>query len=93
MIIVRRYKNLGWFDLLDCLKEELDQAPPKEKYFDFLDEFRMRLIESVSEGASFKLKAPTKELLARFEARLSKEPEFASQEDLLEFQRITEDIL
>ncbi len=93
MIIVRRYKKLGWFDLLDKLEEELGENPDKERYFDFLDEFRMRLIESVSEGASYKLRTPTADLVERFKKRQRIDEAFASLDDVQEFERIAADII
>lgn len=93
MLIIRRYKALGWFDLLDKLEEELSKDPPKERYFDFLDEFRMRLIESVSEGASYKLRNPTLALIERFQQRQAEDPVFASETDRLEFQELASQII
>ncbi len=93
MLIIRRYKKLGWFDLLDKISEELGQNPPKESYFRFLDEFRMRLIESVSEGATYKLKGPTQDLLEGFKERRANDSAFASEEEVKEFELLAKDIL
>lgn len=93
MITIRRFRKLAWFDLLDRIEADLKQKPDKKIYFEFLDEFRMRLVDSISEGASFKLKAPTKEILKKFEERMSNESDFATDADFEEFKALTLEIL
>ena len=74
MIVIRRFRKLPWFDLLDRIEKDLNEKPDKKIYFEFLDEFRMRLLDSISEGASFKLKSPTKVMLMKFEKRMDRLP-------------------
>ena len=93
MIIIRRFRKLDWFDLLDRIQKDLDEKPDKKIYFEFLDEFRMRLLDSISEGASFKLKAPTKEILMKFETRMKEDTEFATEADMQEFKELALEIL
>lgn len=93
MYIERRYKKLLWFELLDQMAEELKELPPKERYIDFLDELRMRKLESVSEGGTFKLKAPAKDLVLKFKERMASDKQFSDESSLLDCQRILKDIL
>jgi hypothetical protein len=88
MQIIRKYRKLSWFDFLDIIQEELKSNPDKSSYFEYLDELRMRLLESVSEGGSYKLKAPAKDILAKFQSRMSKNPSFASEQDLEEIEAL-----
>lgn len=88
--IVRRYKKLDWFDFVDRLTYDLDQRPSKELYFELLDEIRMRKMESVSEGGTYKLKSPTKKLLEDFVMRCEKEQDFATEQELNEFKDLAE---
>lgn len=92
MYIERRYSKLPWFDFLDQIEDELKENPPKERYIELLDEFRMRKIESVSEGGTFKLKAPATKLVEKFTQRME-DSSFATSEDLEECQQILKDIL
>jgi len=70
----------------------LNKKPEREIYVEFIDELRMRKLESFSEGATFKMKAKAKELLAQFEERMQEES-FASEEQLSEVKQLIEDIL
>lgn len=93
MYIERRYKKLPWFDFLDQIADELKDLPPKERYIELLDELRMRKLESVSEGGTYKLKSPAKDLVLNFKERMDKEENFSDDTTLVECQRILEDIL
>lgn len=93
MQIIRKYKKLEWFDFLDVIERELKDIPGKTSYFEILDELRMRLIDSISEGATFKLKAPTRDLVSKFETRTSEDPSFANEDDLKEFIELAGTIL
>jgi hypothetical protein len=88
MEILRKYRRLGWFDFLDQIEIELKNTPDKSVYFELLGELKMRLVESVSEGAAFKMKAPSKNLLERFEKRMSQENSFASEQDYQDFKEL-----
>ncbi len=92
MIIIRKYKRIDWFDFIELIEKEFSNQPPKQLYFDFQDELRMRVIESVSEGASFKFKAHSKKIMECFKERMQADPSFASSEDYNEFLAITEQI-
>jgi|GEM_PF-2469403 len=92
MIIIRKYKKLDWFSFLDQIENTLKTCPDKALYFELQDEIKMRLIESVSEGAAFKFKAQANNLLQKFAARIKENESFATKQDLLEFNQLTESI-
>ncbi|MBH48355.1 MAG: hypothetical protein CME71_09330 [Halobacteriovorax sp.] len=69
MQIIRRYKKLSWFEFVDILDEQLKTSPECDVYFELMDELHWRLVESISEGASFKLKAQADKLVAHFAQR------------------------
>lgn len=85
MQVIRRYKKLPWFDFLEVMNQQLERKPDKTTYFELLDELRMRLLESISEGANFKLKAPASRLLQEFKTRMELEPSFSTSDDFKEF--------
>lgn len=89
----RRYKKNDWWDFLTVIDQELEKLPAKETFFNLIDELRMRKAESISEGATFKMKAPAKDLLERFKDRMDKDEEFASSVDLEEFNRLVDFLL
>ncbi len=86
MEIIRRYKRNDWWDLLIVIEQELERAPVKETFFNILDELQWRKVESISEGASFKINSPAVALLERFEKKMQEDPSFATSEDLDEFK-------
>ena len=85
MQVIRRYKKLPWFDFLEVMNQQLERKPDKTIYFELLDELRMRLLESISEGANFKLKVPASRLLQEFKTRMELEPSFSTSDDFKEF--------
>ncbi len=92
MLIIRKYRKLDWFDFVDTMTRALNKNPGKEIYIEFIDELRMRKLESLSEGATFKMKAKGRELLSLFEERM-KEDGFATDKDLDEVNELIGDIL
>jgi hypothetical protein len=92
MQIIRKYRKLDWFDFIDTMTRALNKNPEKEVYIEFIDELRMKKLDSMSEGATFKMKVKAKELLALFEERMNEEG-FADEKDLAEVKQIIEDIL
>ena len=93
MMLVRRYKKLGWWDFLDHIESEFKEKPDKSVYIDVLDELRMRLLDSVSEGGTFKLKAPTEKIKNEFVVRMNSDSKFANSDDLKEVEEIANLIL
>lgn len=85
METIRRYKKLLWFELLDVI-ESAD--PSHEAFVEFIDEFKMRLIESISEGNTFKIKAAAKNLRLSYENLSSQDPDFATEEQQELFQKL-----
>ena len=92
MLIMRKYRKLDWFDFIDTMTRALNKKPEKEIYIEFIDELRMRKLESLSEGAAFKMKTKARELMTMFEERMA-EANFAGEEDLAQVKELIEDIL
>lgn len=93
MRIMRKYKNLGWWDFIEYMEEKLAEHPEKELYFEFLDEIRLRFLESVSEGASFKYQNKAQELVELLKLNSSEDTVKLSEQDLVDFQRIASEIV
>jgi hypothetical protein len=93
MQIIRKYKRLSWFDFLDQIEKELKDNPDKSVYFEIGGELKMRLVESVSEGAAFKMKAPSKNMLEKFEQRMKDQTSFASEQDYQDFKDLVSEVL
>ena len=85
MITVRPYRKLDWFEFLDIINDKLKEDPTEEIYFSLIDELYMRKVNSISEGGTYKLKAPAKNLLSNFELKRENEPEFCTDERFAEF--------
>lgn len=92
MLIMRKYRKLDWFDFIDTMTRALNKKPEKETYIEFIDELRMRKLESLSEGATFKMKIKARELMTMFEERMA-EADFAGEEDLAQVKELIEDII
>ncbi|OUR99847.1 hypothetical protein A9Q84_02120 [Halobacteriovorax marinus] len=93
MYLDRIYRKLGWWDFLDRIEFELKESPDKSVYINFLDELRMRRLESVSEGATYKLRAPANDLFDKFQKRLSLDSTFADEADVKECRELLADII
>lgn len=93
MLIIRKYKRTDWFDFLDRMELELSKSPERQVYFEFMDELKMRKLESISEGGIYKLKIPASVLLSKFKERITKDNSFASAQDFEDFEQIAESIL
>jgi hypothetical protein len=85
MQIIRRYKKLDWWSFVEHIDLALDKdETTQESYIELLDEIRMRLLESVSEGASYKFKKQAQRLLTSYRSK------FARSEDLAEIIELEE---
>ncbi len=93
MDLIRKYRKLDWFDFLDYIEKELEGGPVSQVYFELIDEICIRKLESISEGATYKLKAPSIDILKRFEFRVSKDPSFATEEKVKEFKTLVKSVL
>ncbi|MBT3981553.1 MAG: hypothetical protein HOE90_09390 [Bacteriovoracaceae bacterium] len=82
METIRKYRRLSWFDLVDHIESKLAEKPEKLIYIEFFDELHMRQLESLSEGANFKIKNLVKDILRQFSARMSADTTFAGENDL-----------
>ena len=93
MIIVRRYKKLDWWSFLDQIEIELSRDADVECFIELADELRLRMLECVSEGGLFKLKAPAKNLKKVFDERKDKDIDFAKLEEIDEFNEIINSVI
>ena len=93
MDLIRKYRKLDWFNFLDYIEKELEGEPDSKIYFELMDEICVRKLESISEGATYKLKAPSIDILKRFELRVSKDPSFTTEEKVKEFKALVKLIL
>ena len=87
MLTVRPLIKLDWFDLIDLIEESITQNAAETKYFDIIDEIYMRKVESISEGATYKMKKPTKQLWDHYQQRMNEDPNFSTTERSNEFAR------
>lgn len=62
----RRYRKNDWWDLVAVIEQELEKSQSYETYFYIADELKWRIIDSLSEGASFKVRKKAKELQASY---------------------------
>ncbi|MBK24771.1 MAG: hypothetical protein CME70_12305 [Halobacteriovorax sp.] len=92
MRTVRKFKKMGLWDFIDLMKENCFGCADKETYFTYLDELRMRRIESISEGGNYKLASLAKELKLELEKEREKNSNFLKEEELKEFDFIVEEI-
>ncbi len=85
MQIERRYRKLDWWSLIEHIDNAVgEDSSTIETYVEILDELRMRILESVSEGSSFKIKKQANRLCDSFKNK------FARPEDLAEISQIEE---
>ncbi len=62
----RRYKKNDWWDLVTVIEQELERSKSYETYFNIADELKWRIVDSISEGANFKIRNKAKELHRHF---------------------------
>lgn len=58
----RRYRKNDWWDFMTVIDQELERDDGAETYYHILDELKWRMVDSVSEGATFKIKKKAQEL-------------------------------
>lgn len=93
MDLVRKYLKLDWFDFVDVILQELDENPVAHTYIELMDELYLRKLESVSEGSTFKLRKPAKDIFNKFEKQMSQNKKFANDNNLNEIKNLLETIL
>ncbi|GEM_PF-4795259 len=62
----RRYRKNDWWDLVTVIEQELDKSKSYETYFYIVDELKWRIVDSVSEGANYKIRNKAKEIQNSF---------------------------
>ncbi len=92
MRTVRKFKKMGLWDFIELLETNCFASGDKETYFTYLDEIRMRRIESISEGGNYKLASLAKELKSEIDKELEKKSDFLDSEELKEIEFIIEEI-
>ena len=90
MEIIRRFKKMSLWDFIDLMNEQCLNCGDRETYFLYLDEIKLRRIESVSEGGDHKLRSLAKELLHNYEEEMKKSSDFSNSEDYQSFKFIVE---
>ncbi|AYF43878.1 hypothetical protein BALOs_0868 [Halobacteriovorax sp. BALOs_7] len=63
----RRYRKNDWWDFMTVIDQELDRDEGPMTYYYILDELKWRMVDSVSEGETFKIKKKAQELKDRME--------------------------
>ena len=67
MQIERRYRKLDWWGLIDHINSALENEDTEQGvYIELLDELRMRTLESVSEGSTYKINTQANKLIENF---------------------------
>lgn len=92
METIRRFKTMSLWDFIELMEGNCYGSGDKEVYFTYLDELRMRRIESISEGGNYKLASLAKELKSELEKDIQKNSSLLSDEELKEFNFIIEEI-
>jgi hypothetical protein len=62
----RKYRKNDWWDFMTVIEQELEKNNSTEIYVDILDELKWRLTDSISEGATYKIRVKSEELKKRF---------------------------
>lgn len=62
----RRYRKNDWWDLVTVIEQELERSKSYETYFYIVDELKWRIVDSVSEGANFKIRKKANEIFKDF---------------------------
>ncbi|MGI4992091.1 hypothetical protein ACRXCV_05650 [Halobacteriovorax sp. GFR7] len=83
----RRYRKNDWWDLVAVIDQELERDDGPQTYYHILDELKWRMVESISEGSTFKIKKKAAELYDRIQVSQKKwdhiEPDLAKEIELL----------
>lgn len=81
MQIERRYRKLDWWGLIDHINSALENEDTEQGvYIELLDELRMRTLESVSEGSTYKINTQANKLIENFNSIASRNPNFANSD-------------
>lgn len=88
MDTIRQFKKMSLWDFIELMESQCFGCAKSATYFMYLDEIKMRRIESISEGGNFKLRSLALQLLEEFQKELGRDPSFASSEELSSFTTI-----
>lgn len=83
---------MGLWDFIELMETNCYSSSDKEVYFLYLDELRMRKIESISEGGNYKLKSLAHELVQHFQKEIQKDSQFVSDSEIENFNFIVKEI-
>lgn len=92
METIRRFKKMSLWDFIELMEKNCYGSGDKENYFLYLDELRMRKIESVSEGGNYKLKSLAIEMHNKFLEEVEKNPSFVDPLEKKDFEFIVNEI-
>jgi|SaaInlStandDraft_2_1057019.scaffolds.fasta_scaffold738066_1 hypothetical protein len=81
---------MGLWDFINLLETQCYNCANISTYQMYLDEIKIRQIESISEGGSYKLKKLAKTLHEEFNKEVSKDKSFATANEREEFKYIIE---
>lgn len=90
MEVVRQFKKMSLWDFIDLMQDQCLGCGESKTYFMYLDEIKMRRIESISEGGNYKLHTLALELLGEFKKEFSVDSTFCSTEEMAIFKTIVE---
>ena len=88
MEIVRQFKKMSLWDFIYILTKKCYGCGDQDTYFMYLDEIKLRKMESISEGGNYKLKSLAYDLLKEYEKELSLNPDFATEKEIKDFKYI-----
>ncbi len=91
MDIVRQFKKMSLWDFIDLMESQCFGCAKSATYFMYLDEIKMRRIESISEGGNYKLRSLAQQLLEEFQKELHRDSSFATSEELKSFTTIAKE--
>lgn len=83
---IRHFKKMSLWDFIELLENNCLGCHKAETYFIYLDEVKMRRIESISEGGNLKLKKLAEQLLTEFKKEKDANEQFCSDKELQDFQ-------
>lgn len=61
----RRYHKNDWWDFMIVIDQELEKDHGPQTYYYILDELKWRLVDSISEGSTYKIKKKVEDLKMR----------------------------
>jgi hypothetical protein len=88
MEILRQFKRMSLWDFIDLQSSRCYGCGDQKTYLIYLDEIKLRRIESISEGGNLKLKSLAEDLLREYKKELSLSPDFATEQEMNDFKYI-----